>query len=387
MKAGSILFVDDDEKIIRALKRAMRTAPFVCHFTNSSREAFDLLQAREVNVIVSDLSMPDIGGLELLARVGREYPEIVRIVLSGSSNSQSILSAINQGHIYRYILKPWDDNELKVTISQAYDLYMLQYQKQELLMQLEKANMELEQKVVARTRQLLAETNNAEVGKYASHLVHNLNNALNGVVGNLELIQETLSELEPSIEEIHSYCGQARKGAGFLGEIIASILLHVRQEKESTFQEVDVNQIILSQLHFFNLNPFYKYEIRKEIDLDENLPRIMADAVQVKQILGNLIKNAIDAMESSERKKLVIQTRKSDPEVMIRICDTGSGISEENIPKLFSPDFTTKPVGKGTGLGLSSVKEMVDNHSGYIQVDSELGQGTCITICLQSVDG
>ena len=385
MQSGSILFVDDDEKIIRALQRALRNAPYACHFANSSQEAFEILQTTEIHVIVSDLNMPDIGGLELLAQVRRQYPDIIRLVLSGSSNSRSIISAINQGHIYRYILKPWDDKELKLTISQACDLYLLQYQKQELLMRLEKANMELEQKVVERTRQLLAEANDAEVGKYASHLVHNLNNALNGVVGNLELTHEALTGQKPDIEEARIYCAHARKGADFLGEIITSILLHVRQEKDSVFSEVDINQIILSQLHFYSLNPVCQYEIEKDIDLDENLPMVMADAVQIKQIMGNLIKNAIDAMESSAQKKLAIQTRNAEQEVVIRIGDTGSGISKDHIPKLFSPDFTTKPVGKGTGLGLSSVKDMLDNHSGRIQVDSELGKGTCITICFQAV--
>ncbi len=382
MNTGSVLFVDDDEQIIQALKRAVKKEPYISYFTCDVHEAFVALLNNDISVIVSDLNMPGINGLELLKQVEKKYPDIIRIVLSGSSNSERIISAINQGSIYRYILKPWNDDELKITIRHAVDLAALQGQKRELLIRLERSNAELEQKVVERTRQLLAEANNAEIGKYASQLVHNLNNALNVVAGNLELIHDALEAVEPNRQEIHDYCNNAKQGADYLGEIIASILLQARNESETFFRKVDINRIILSQLRFFELNTLYKYKVNKNIDLAENLPMIMADAVQMKQVVGNLVKNAIDAMEETEEKTLIIRTVCAAQNVEIQISDTGSGIAPENLAKLFLPDFTTKPVGKGTGLGLSSVREMLDKHSGKIEIRSEPGRGTQVTILL-----
>lgn len=382
MNTGSVLFVDDDEQIIQALKRAVKKEPYTSYFTCDAQEAFVTLLNNDIRVIVSDLNMPDINGLELLKQVEKKYPDIIRIVLSGSSSSERIISAINEGSIYRYILKPWSDDELKITIRHAVDLAALQGQKRELLIRLERSNAELEQKVVERTRQLLAEANNAEIGKYASQLVHNLNNALNVVAGNLELIHDALEATEPNRQEIHDYCNNAKQGADYLGEIIASILLQVRNESETIFRKMDINRIILSQLRFFELNTLYNYKVNKKIDLAENLPMIMADAVQMKQVVGNLVKNAIDAMEETEEKALIIRTVRAAQNVEIQINDTGSGIAPENLAKLFLPDFTTKPVGKGTGLGLSSVREMLEKHSGKIEIRSEPGRGTQVTILL-----
>jgi signal transduction histidine kinase len=85
-------------------------------------------------------------------------------------------------------------------------------------------------------------------------------------------------------------------------------------------------------------------------------------------------------MEHSQEKRLTVETCLEDKAVLIRISDTGEGIAEEDLPKIYSPDFTTKPIGKGTGLGLASVKTMVDAYSGDIQVESRKGEGTTFVV-------
>ena len=137
----------------------------------------------------------------------------------------------------------------------------------------------------------------------------------------------------------------------------------------------------LRKVHnFFMLNPIYKSEIEKQINLSDHLPSIWGNPIQIKQIIDNLIKNAIDAMEHSDERRLTIETRFKDKNVVIIISDTGEGIAEKNLTKIFSPDFTTKPIDKGTGLGLASVKTMVEAYSGDIRVESEEGEGTTFII-------
>ena len=96
--------------------------------------------------------------------------------------------------------------------------------------------------------------------------------------------------------------------------------------------------------------------------------------------MDNLIKNAIDAMEHSDKKCFGIKTGMENGDIIIEISDTGKGIAAENLEKIFSPDYTTKPVAKGTGLGLASVKTMINAYSGNIIVESEKGKGTLFTV-------
>ena len=159
-------------------------------------------------------------------------------------------------------------------------------------------------------------------------------------------------------------------------KIITGILDQSRDRHLYETEPVNVNQIIQRELDFFKLIPIFKDYITKQVKLAEDLPPIQGNPTQIKQIVDNLIKNAIDAMESSEEKQLTIETWLEKDAVSIRVADTGEGIPGENLNKIFSPDFSTKPVGKGTGLGLASVKA----YGGSIRVESERGRGTILRL-------
>jgi signal transduction histidine kinase len=165
-----------------------------------------------------------------------------------------------------------------------------------------------------------------------------------------------------------------------LEKIIAGILTHLRDKTLFKTEQIDINEIIKGEFEFFELNPTYKYQIEKKVELSDNLPGIQGNPIHIKQIVDNLLKNAIDAMEHSQEKRLAVETCLEDKAVLIRISDTGEGIAQEDLPKIYSPDFTTKPIGKGTGLGLASVKTMVDAYSGDMQVRSRKGEGTTFIV-------
>ncbi|WP_156492138.1 response regulator, partial [Oleiphilus sp. HI0080] len=115
----SILFVDDDPNIISSLKRFARSQPYKSFFANSGDEALSLMEDNFIDVVVSDMKMPKMSGDELLREVSKRYPETIRIVLSGFSEEDLILSAINEGRIWGFIQKPWNVNELIQTIDHA----------------------------------------------------------------------------------------------------------------------------------------------------------------------------------------------------------------------------------------------------------------------------
>lgn len=382
MEKRTVLFVDDQSNILKSLNRLLRSEPYQSLFAQGGEEALDILGRESVNVIVTDLGMPEMDGFTLLKQVQENYPDVIRLVLSVSGDTDSILKAINKKSVYRYILKPWEESELKIIIRQAIEMFNLQEEKKNLLTRLEEHNRLLEQRVKERTRQLLAIESAAEIGKYASQIVHNLNNPLFCISGALDMFEVELSGDNTDLNKLQKWTKMAKSGTSDLKDIILGILIHVRDKTKYEKKQIDVNEIIKSALDFFQINPFFKNKIKKQVDLSDNLPPILGNSIQIKQIVDNLIKNAIDAMEHSEEKRLTVKTGFEDKCIAIIISDTGEGISEEDLSNIFSPYFTTKPIGKGTGLGLASVKTMVDAYSGTIHVESKNREGTTFIVRL-----
>jgi len=127
----TVLFVDDDEEILRSLERFLLEEPYNRLFSKSGREALEILQKEEVHVIVTDIRMPDMDGLELLGIVKKMYPQIVNIILSGYAELDTVLQAIEQGEVVKFILKPWNHNQdFKKFILEAINHYNLQSEHQ-----------------------------------------------------------------------------------------------------------------------------------------------------------------------------------------------------------------------------------------------------------------
>lgn len=379
----SVLFVDDEDDILIALKRELRSEPYKRLFANSGKEAAAIIADQSVHVIVTDMRMPEMNGLELLQFVETHHPQIIRIVLSAWSDADTIIGAVNKGHIFQYIIKPWDERELKIVIHQALNNYILKQEKQFLLDKLEEQNQLLEQRIEQRTQQLLKMSSQAEIGKHASQIVHNLNNPLHALGGALALADLMISQSEPcDLTKVAAKIALARNSVTDLQRIISSILQHARDEAHFQTGAININAIIEQELTFFDLNPFFRKEIEKETHLSDNLSTIWGNAVQIKQIIDNLISNAVDAVEHSPIKRLTIRTMSGNGMVIIEVSDTGEGIAQKDLPHIFAPDFTTKPPGKGTGLGLASAKTMVEAYSGKIQVHSQKDKGTTFIVQL-----
>ncbi|APX95106.1 two-component system response regulator [Halomonas sp. 1513] len=117
--ALTLLAVDDEPNILRTLKRVLRHEPYRVLTAESGSQALEIMHAEAVDLIISDARMPEMDGAELLARVQRRWPECVRILFTGYADLTSTVRAINEGKIYRYIAKPWNDDELRLTLSQA----------------------------------------------------------------------------------------------------------------------------------------------------------------------------------------------------------------------------------------------------------------------------
>ena len=134
MKERTVLFVDDEEKVLMSLRRGLLDESYKSLFAKSGEEALEVLEREEVHVIVTDMRMPGMQGLELLKIVKDKYPHIVRVVLSGYTQMTTLLTAINQGEIFKFITKPWKlEQDFKVTIREAIDHYELHNERNSLV--------------------------------------------------------------------------------------------------------------------------------------------------------------------------------------------------------------------------------------------------------------
>lgn len=151
-----ILCVDDERNVLRALERIFLDDDYEIVTAGSGEEGLEIMteSGDSFQVVVSDYRMPVMNGVEFLKAVYERWPDTVRIVLSGYADAGAIVAAINEGHIYKFIPKPWNDEELRVTIQNCLERYSLLKKNQELLAELARANQVLEQKVQQRTEDL-----------------------------------------------------------------------------------------------------------------------------------------------------------------------------------------------------------------------------------------
>jgi len=214
----------------------------------------------------------------------------------------------------------------------------------------------------------------ATIGILSSGVAHELNEPLGNILGYAQLVKTCPSlpqEARADIEKIESASLHAR-------EVIRNLLLFARQAP-SRKQPVDLNDLVRKGIYFFAAR-CDKHGVGLLQKLEPNLPTVDADPAQMNQMLVNLVVNAIQAMPEGGR--LTLKTKSKNGHVSLVVEDTGSGMSEEVLKKIYIPFFTTKDVGQGTGLGLPVVHGIVTSHGGSLKVKSSSGRGTRFEILL-----
>jgi two-component system response regulator HupR/HoxA len=138
MEKRAVLFVDDDETVLKSIEKSLTDESYDKYFAKSGEDAIEILQREEVHVIVVDIVMPGMGGLKLLKIVKKEYPNIVSMVLSGYAQSAEVMMVMHEAGVYRFISKSWTiDEDLRTVIRQAIDNYNLQSEHQDIVAELE----------------------------------------------------------------------------------------------------------------------------------------------------------------------------------------------------------------------------------------------------------
>ncbi len=194
-----ILCVDDERNVLRALERLFLDEDYTIHSAISAAEGLETLEREPgIQVVISDYRMPGMNGVDFLREVCRRHPETVRIVLSGYADTAAVVAAVNEGQIYKFIPKPWNDEELKCSIQNGLEKYLLEKQNARLFEELRLAKDQLEELVAARNTQLAHQNQ-------ALTIAHNILDALpvavvgidpQGVVVHCNAVAKTFFGLE-----------------------------------------------------------------------------------------------------------------------------------------------------------------------------------------------
>jgi two-component system NtrC family sensor kinase len=237
-----------------------------------------------------------------------------------------------------------------------------------------KERLEMEAKLRNTQEQLLQSEKLAAMGRLISQIAHELNNPLYGIMNTLELLK---TEVPPQSKR-RKILEMALSETVRLTDLLRKMLSFSKPDEEQK-QAVDIN-VVLDEILLLVRKQLHENSIKIATSFEENLAKVYASKNQLRQVFLNMISNARDAMP--EGGTLTIKTRSNRDTIHVEVIDTGVGIREEHINKIFDAFFTTKEGVKGVGLGLSVCYGFIKEHGGDIEVASKKGEGTAFTIIL-----
>jgi len=365
-----ILSVDDERKNLLITENLIDdNYQFIG--VSSGKEALHKMEGFVPAVILLDIMMPEIDGYEVCKIIKNDKRfDLTKIILvSGKAMLEERLKGYEMG-ADDYVTKPFDPDELLAKINIFVQLFTTQKK-------LQRLNESLEDEIKFRTDQLIQSERMRYIGMNSAQIVHNLKNPITVINAYTKILLNKYPEEE--------FLTKIDNGVTTLLDIIKSILDAVQGTQEDVIDNIDLNEVIKTEINFIKINDTYKYKVHTETNF-QDIPKYTGVRVHFNQVLGNLIKNATEAMADSGG-TLSISTDYEEGDIRIKISDTGTGISQDHIEKMFTPLFTTKKGAgdgemTGTGLGLSFCKKMIEGYKGSISVKSMLGEGTTFTILL-----
>jgi signal transduction histidine kinase len=392
----TFLVVDDEPDILDAIQRLFRKEYRVLA-ARTAKEALEIVAEEDVQVVMSDQRMPRMSGIEFLAKLRETRPDIVRVLFTGYSNIDHVIDAINEGHVYRYISKPWKPAELKIFVAQAFEYYESCRERAELLERLTTANERLENqnamlsaaneelKILDRMKNVFMEV-----------VSHELNTPIAIILGYVFLLRK---EIDGKFGELTDKAlGGIDSSAMRLKNISTRIFKMLSDEGPAStlnLESLPVSEFIDSvKAH---VEPFlHKRQQALQVHIADDIGTIQADREKLTDVFLNLIMNAIKFSNDGQTIHLYIEGTEGDEdedEVMFCVEDQGIGISAEDLAQIFNAFFSTFEsrhhssgdfeFGKrGIGLGLSVAKRFTEMHGGTIEVESVEGKGSRFVVFL-----
>jgi signal transduction histidine kinase len=375
----TLVMVDDEPEVLRSLHDLFRLEYRVLTYDRAVAALEALADLDDVAVILSDQRMPDVSGVAFLEAAERIHPHATRLLVTGFADIKAVIDAINQGHIARYITKPWDAEELTAVVRKAAEQHALIVEKNRLLAELKETNARL------------IEANRLK-GKFMEVASHELNTPVTVVLGLTELWKMTMGEASTLaerawVERIHL----AGKRLASTVERMLKLLKTDQPAPSVSLETVDLEPLLRASIG--DLQPFLHARSQEvQIKVSTDLGAAEVDPSKISDVLTNLIVNAIKF--TPDGGTIDVEAGAEGPDrVRFRVTDRGQGIPIDDCSHLFEPFFTGNDTmhhssgeyqfGKrGIGLGLCLVKAFVEMHGGIVEVETAPGEGSCFSFTL-----
>jgi two-component system, sensor histidine kinase and response regulator len=366
-KPINMIILDDEVNILNACMRLFINEQFGVFVTSDSQKALAAIEGNDVKVVLSDYRMPALSGVEFLSQVKAKNPATMRMLFTGYADVEMAEDAINQGEIYRLIDKPWNDDELLMTVREAIKLFDLRRENELLFVKTQQQNVEL--KKLDKLKD-----------DFVASISHELRTPLNTMMIVLENIKIGIAGNPESFSpKMHEYLDIIQRSTGRLRAMIDDLLDVFKLESpeftispvRAKLQDLMNNEIAAMQAQID------EKKLKLEVNLGEDI-YLQVDPRRFGQVIMNLLSNAVKFTDTGGR--IGVSVERAGTEAVCRITDTGKGIETKDLELIFDRFYqvATTREGKpqGTGLGLAICRKIIAIHGGSIHAESEIGKGT-----------
>jgi len=373
----SILVVDDERRAVELLVRTLRGEGRI-ETAASGDEAWERFQSEPCDLVISDQRMPGMTGVELFRLLAERDEHVGRILLTGYTDLEATVDAINRGRVHAYLHKPCAPDDVRLTARGVLERVRLARENARLASELAARNAELE-RTLGSLREIQLRVLHAEqlaaIGRMIAMIAHDLRTPLSVIrAAGAELRRE--GGLDGAA--LRELGGEVVSEAVAMERMCAELLEVTRvSEGSCRFAETDLDGVVAAAVA-----PLAELAAHSGIDVDMDLAAGLSlplDADRVQRALRNLVRNACEAMPGGGLLRVV--TRREGDAATISVLDDGPGIPEEIADRLFEP-FVTFGKSGGSGLGLAVVRKVVDDHGGSVSAGKAEGGGTAVHVRL-----
>lgn len=354
----SVLYIDDEQSNLNNFKANFRLDYHVV-LANSASQAFEILEGQKFHIIIADQKMPGMTGVEFFEAIIETYKAPIRILITGYTDIEAAIDSINKGKVFRYIKKPWDEQEIRMAIQNGYEIYHAKET-------LHQKNQEL-QKI------------NEELNRFVYSASHDLKAPILSIKGLLNV-----ARLEGNEKDSDKFFNLISKGVKQLEVFIENIISYYKNIRvQNNFSVIDFKKIIYETIDSYQ-SYYYSPIIKFDILVDTN-EEFISDEFRIRVILNNILSNAIKYQRPEEENKMVnIAVTVANKLATIIIEDNGIGIEEQYITDIYKMFFRATEQNTGSGIGLYIVKEAVVKVNGEIELESKENQGSKFIIKIPS---
>lgn len=373
-----ILLVDDEEGIRKVLGISLKDSGYEVLTAESGAEALRIFSKERPPIVLTDIKMPGMDGIELLQRIKEERPETEVIMITGHGDMELAIESL-KFDATDFVTKPINDDVLGIALKRARESINLRTK-------LKEYTENLEELVEDKTKKLVEAERLAVVGQTVAAIAHAIKNITGGLTGGAFVLEKGLE-----LKNEKYLCQGWDMVKGNVAKIkgLAIDLLHYAKEREPDHRLCDPNRPI-QEVYDLMLPRAREHDVNLHIELDRGLPEVLLDPEGIHRCMLNLVTNAIDACTdiscSKTGREVTLRSSKGkDCAVEYQVVDEGCGMDKETRDKIFQRFFSTKG-SQGTGLGLMITKKIVDEHKGVIECESRKGKGTKFAIKLPIKD-